>query len=144
MSTNYHVRETSMFSALQRWGIRILLPAGACVLLLSAEPAWAQGRLQNRQNVHCLQNGAQGHATAQRQLRTLQNGLRQLNTLQQNGQLTPAQLQAVDQLQSALQNALQQLSGLQSSLTPSQLQTLGQQQTALAWQLRAAPMLGHR
>jgi hypothetical protein len=133
-----------MFSTVQCWGIRILLPAAAWALLLSAEQARAQGRLQNRQNARCQQNGSQGQPSAQRQLQTLQNALRQLNSLQQNGQLTSAQLQAVGQLQSALQNALQQLSVVPSSLTPSQLQTPGQQQNAPALQLRAAPMLGRR
>jgi hypothetical protein len=66
----------------------------------------------------------------------LQSQLQQLNALQQTGQLSTAQLLAVNQLTSTMQNALQQLRALQNAnLTLAQLQILRQQQLALALQL---------
>ena len=133
-----------MFSTVQHAGIRVLLPAAALGFMLSAGEAWAQARLQaTRQNGQCQHNGGQAQLNSQQQLNALRtplrSSLRQLNTLQQTGQLASAQLQAVNDLQNALQNALQQLSALQNvSSTPSQLQILAQQQ------LRAAPTLGRR
>jgi len=138
-----------MFSTVQRWGIKVLLPAATFMLVLSAEQARAQGRLQTRQSARCQPNGGQAQLNSQQQLNVLrnalQNELQQLNALGQNGQLTSAQQLAVAQLQSTLQNALQQVSALQNGgLTSSQLQMLGPQQSARALQLRAAPMLGRR
>ena len=138
-----------MFSIVQHRGVRVLWPAAVLAFILSTGEAWAQARLQTRQNAPCQHNGGQGQASNPQQLNTLrrsmQSSLRQLNALQQAGQLTAAQLQAVNDLQSVLQNALQQLSALQNvSSTPSQLQILAQQQAGAALQLRAAPTLGRR
>ena len=130
-----------MLATSHHCGITLLLPAAALALMLPAERVQAQGRLQTRQQSGCQQNGGQARLSGQRQLNTLQNRLQtavqQLNALQQSGQLTAAQLQAVSQLQSALQNALQQLGVSQNgTLTASQVQALGQ--------LRAAPIVAGR
>ena len=109
----------------------VMLPAAAVALLLSAPEVQAQARLQNRQSAGCQQNGGQGQATARQELRALQNALQRLAALQQSGQLSAAQLQTVNQLQSALQESI---------LLSGQLRALGQQQDAL----QAAQLLGRR
>ena len=136
-----------MFSTAQSWSIHILLPAAAFTLLLPANEARAQGRLQSRQGNHCQHNGNPAQLTSRQQANTLRNVLRsqlqQLNALQQTGQLNAVQLQAASQLQSALQQliALQQLAALQNSnLTLAQLQMLAQQRAAAVLQLAAGPL----
>src|SRR5438132_2111895 len=121
----------SMFSTAPRWGIRVLVAAAALALLLSGEQARAQGRLQNRSLGGCQQSGGQAQF----------NRARQLNTLLQNGGITPAQLQAARQLQSAsaLQNVLQQLSAYQNTL--QQLSVLQQNGQLTVAQLQAAYLL---
>ena len=109
----------------------VMLPAAAVALLLSAPEVRAQARLQNRQSAGCQQNGGQGQARARKELRALQNALQRLTALQQSGQLSAAQLQTVNQLQSALQESI---------LLFGQLRALGQQQDAL----QAAQLLGRR
>jgi hypothetical protein len=138
-----------MFSTVQHRGISVWWPAVVLASMLSAGEAWAQARLQTRQNGQCQHNGGQAQLNSQQQQnslrRSLQSSLRQLNALQQTAQLTSAQLQAVNDLQIALQNALQQLSALQNvSSTASQLQILAQQQADPALQLRAGPTFGRR
>jgi hypothetical protein len=116
------------------------------MLLLSADPAHAQARLQARQSNRCPDRGSQAQLNSRQQLNRLRhafhNQLQQLYTVQQTGQLTPAQLQAASQMASTLQIALLQLGALQNaSLTLAQLQMLGQQQLAIATQLRALQAL---
>src|SRR5579871_4026886 len=127
-----------MVSTLQPRGIHILLPAAALTVVLSAGPAWGQARLQSRQNGSCPHNGGQASLSSRPQfnaLRTaMQNSLRQLKALEQTGQLTAVQLQAVDQMQSTLHNALRQLS------TP-QFPATGQQPAGPSEQRRTAPLL---
>jgi hypothetical protein len=65
----------------------------------------------------------------------LRDQLQQLNSLQQSGQLTSAQLQAISQLQSAY--ALQQLTALRNDMLMA-----AQMQTILALQLRAVSPTG--
>jgi hypothetical protein len=124
-----------MVSTLRHHASRFLLPVVA-LIPLSEGPARAQARLQSRQNAQCQHNGAQ--ATNRQQLSALrsamQRSIRQLNALAQSGQMTPTQLQAaVD-----LQTALQQLNALQNvAAVSAQLQILDQQ-------LRAASTAGSR
>lgn len=133
-----------MFPTVRRWGIPSVFAAGLA-LLLPAEPAQAQGRLQSTQNGGCQRTTGQGQQTSLQRLSSLQSALQstlqQLNTLQQNSQLTSDQLQAVSQLQSALQDALQQVLAFQQqngNLTAAPLQSAG------TLSLRPVPLRGRR
>jgi hypothetical protein len=105
-----------MVCTLHGWSIKVAVFAAALTLTLSTEQVHAQGRIQSRQQGGgCQHSGFQTQLNGRRQLNSVQNRLqttlRQLNALQQSGRLTSAQLQAVSQLQSALQSALQQSNG---------------------------------
>lgn len=135
-----------MFPIVKRHRIGFLLSAAGLALLLSAGQACAQPRTLTRQGAHCQRQGQPNSQQQLNALRTsLQRNLQQLNALEQTGQLTTVQLQAVNQLQSAMQNALQQLGTVQNGNSiPSQLQILAQQQTGPGLPLRAGPMLSRR
>jgi hypothetical protein len=131
-----------MLSRVNRWSIAIATSGAGLILLLAAEPAHAQAMLQARQTTRCPNRGSQAQVNSRQQSNRLRYALkiqqRQLNALQQTGQLTPAQVQAASQLAIKAQDALLQLAALQNaSFTLAQLQMLGQQQLAIALQLRA-------
>lgn len=124
-------------STVQRWGIPVLVAIAWLALGLPAEQVRAQSQRQSRSSTSCPQSGSPSQLSSLQS--NLQNTLQQLNALQQSGQLTTSQLQAVSQLQSALQNVLQQLgTSPNGNLTLPQVQALRQQQGLQALPQRAA------